>query len=229
MYRRMSHLHGPTVRRWRWLALLLAIALLPAAWAQASTGPGPRQLLETTLDDMIQALRENRAALQKDPDRIYPIVQRILVPKVDFPRASHWVLGRYWRKATPEQRQRFMAEFRKLLVRFYSTALVEYVTKNEVPDADIIRFLPVQAPEGEKDVTVRSEVRQPGGSSIPVQYQMYRTPEGWKVYDVSVQGISMVVSYRSTFAEQIRSGGIDGLIDYLQKRNNEIAAKTRTG
>ncbi len=224
---RLAAFHS-SARAWRWLTLVLTLALLPGAWAEGSTN-GPRQILESTLDQMIGALRDHRAELQKNPDLIYPIVRRILVPQVDFQRASHWVLGRYWRSASPDQQRRFIDEFRKLLIRFYSTALAEYITKNEVPDPDIIRFLPVRAAPDEKDVTVRSEVRQPGGSSIPVQYQMYHTADGWKVYDVSVQGISMVVSYRSSFADEIRRGGLDGLIQTLQKRNQDLAAKSGTG
>lgn len=204
------------------LALLLAAA--GDARAQAAETP-PDKLLESTLQDMLQALRDERATLKKEPDRIYGLVEEILVPKVDFVRASRWVLGRHWRAANDTQKRQFIKEFRTLLVRFYSSALVEYVNTHEVPAADIMRFLPLRAASDERDVTVRSEVRQPNGSVIPVQYQMYRTKQGWKVYDVSVEGISMVVSYRSTFATEISQGGIDGLIKSLQERNRALTGE----
>lgn len=205
------------------VACLLAAAAMPAGAQQ--TEAAPDQLLEATLHEMLEALRAERATLEDDPKHIYTLVEDILVPRIDFGRASRWVLGRHWRTASDEQKRAFVREFRTLLVRFYSNALVEYVNTNEIPDADIMTFKPLRVPADEKDVTVRSEVRQPNGSTIPVDYQMYRTKRGWRVYDVSVEGISMVVSYRSTFATEISQGGMDGLIASLRERNAKLAAE----
>lgn len=221
----MSATSVMNISLWRRLAaaFLFGLCIAAAPAGAAEDGDAPVAILESTLQRMLETLREERQTLKQEPERIYSLVDEILVPKVDFVRASRWVLGRHWRRADNAQKRAFIKEFRTLLVRFYSSALVEYVTTNEVPGADIMRFLPLRAAPHERDVTVRSEVRQPNGSVIPVHYQMYRTKQGWKVYDVSVEGISMVVSYRSSFATEISQGGIDGLIQALRERNESLA------
>lgn len=203
------------------LLLVLLPAVAPASEAQEVT---PTAVLESTLETMLAELRDQRAELKAEPTLIYDIVERVLVPRIDFPRAARWALGRHWREADREQRIAFVREFKTLLVRFYSTALVEYVNANELPEADIFRFLPARMGTDERDVMVRSEVRQPNGTAIPVHYQMWRGNAGWKVYDVMMEGISMVGSYRSTFDSEIREGGIDGLLGALRERNRALAA-----
>ncbi|MEZ5582446.1 MAG: ABC transporter substrate-binding protein [Candidatus Competibacteraceae bacterium] len=135
---------------------------------------------------MLDALRNNRDKLQKDPRQIYGLVNAIVLPHFDFTVMSRWVLGKYWRQATVAQRNLFVEEFRTLLVRTYSQALLEY--SNET-----IKFLPMpQLPPDAKDVTVRSEFHPQTGAPIPVNYSLHLMDGAWKVYDVTVDGVSLV-------------------------------------
>jgi phospholipid transport system substrate-binding protein len=126
--------------------------------------------------------------------------------------------GVHWRKATPEQQKVLVEQFRTLLVRTYSTALSTY--RNQVID---IRPLRGQATDSE--VVVRSEVKQSGAESVAIDYSMEKTLAGWKVYDVAVAGVSLVTTYRETFAQAVQSGGIEGLIKSLSDKNQQLAAK----
>ncbi|MEJ2509778.1 MAG: ABC transporter substrate-binding protein [Gammaproteobacteria bacterium] len=212
-------------------ALGLTVMLWAAgqAGAQAGLQPSPRALLEQTSHRMVAALDANRALLARKPTRIYAIVEDVLVPHVDMTRASRWALGRHWREASAEQRARFQQEFHTLLVRFYSTALVEYLNAgHEIPDG-VIAFLPQRGDEAAArvggEVTVRTVVRPANGRAVPVNYEMHRSPEGWKVCDVTVDGVSIITAYRSVFRTEIRKHGIDGLIDTLAAFNQRYAAR----
>jgi phospholipid transport system substrate-binding protein len=131
---------------------------------------------------------------------------------------SSWVLGKYWRTATPAQRDRFTQEFRTLLVRTYAKSLSEY-TDNK------ITYLPMRGSPQQSEVKVRTEVEQPGGFPIPIDYDLYRKGDDWKVYDVTIDGVSLVTNYRTTFANQIREDGLDKLIATLADRNQQDGAK----
>lgn len=193
--------------------LLLMLGVFPV---QAENTP--LALLENSTGSMLTALMENQAELKKDPLVINRMVERILIPHVDFISASKWVMGKHWRSADKQQKIRFIKEFRTLLISFYSAALADYLKTHEVRK-DMIRFLPQRGGEGD-DVTIRSEVHSPGGKTIPVNYYLHQTHKGWKVYDVSVEGISMITTYRNSFANEIKVKGVDGLIDSLAEKNN---------
>jgi len=190
--------------------LLLAGAQVCAASASASVAEAEGVVRETT-DKVLAALREEGEGLKKDPDRLYQLVDELIVPHFDFRQMSQWVLGRHWREATPQQRDAFVEQFKGLLVRTYSRALVDY--RNEKVD-----FLPTRE-RSPTEVTVRAEIDQGGGPRIPVTYEMHHTGAGWKVYDVAVEGVSLVINYRSSFGQEIRRTGIDGLIRRLQEKN----------
>jgi phospholipid transport system substrate-binding protein len=125
---------------------------------------------------------------------------------------SQWVLGRNWRTATPDQRARFVAQFRNLLVRTYSSALSDYADEK-------ITYLPFAGDLSAPTVTVRTEIEQ-GGSTIPINYSMYHSRDGWKVYDVAISGVSLVTNYRSSFGNIIRDQGMDSLIRQLAEKNS---------
>lgn len=199
----------------RLIALLLLLAVgLGGAWAAAPAEP--LDLVRDTSDRMIGALRENRDELNQYPSRIYDLVDEIVLPHFDFRAMAQWVLGKHWRQASAEQRERFTAEFRNLLVRSYAGVLLEYSNEE-------VRFPP--SPVAGKDadeVTVRSEIVPKSGPAIPIHYSMHKVKDGsWKVYDVIIDGISQVITYRGSFADQIRRDGMDGLISSLAKRNAE--------
>lgn len=200
------------------LAAAVMLAFNSATVAADDTMPVPQALVKQATDDMLKALKDNELELETNPDKIYELVEAILMPHLDFEKMSKLALGKNWRNANEEQRVRFIEEFRLLLVRTYSTAMLEYTDEE-------IRFLPFRDDLSRKRVTVPMEVLQPGGPSIPMALSLYQNKEdAWKVYDVKIDGISLVTTYRSSFANEIRSGGMDKLIESLAERNAKVKA-----
>jgi phospholipid transport system substrate-binding protein len=190
---------------------LLVLTLLFSFMAQASQEP--QQLVQSTSDQVLARLKKEHDKLQKNPDLIYPLVEDLVLPHFDFTKMSQWVLGVNWRTASDEQKARFTEQFRNLLVRTYAKALLEYTDQQ-------INYLPVHAETDAKTVVVRTEIVQAGGQNIPVHYSMYRKGEAWKVYDISIDGVSLVNNYRTSFANDIRQSGIDKLIARLVDMNS---------
>ena len=199
--------------------LLLTSILLLSVLGVARAEIAPEQLVHQTADDILADIKVHRELYAHDYDKLYQMADKKVLPHFDFRRMSQWVLGRSWRTATPEQRDRFVQQFRDLLVRTYSTALLNY------KDEKII-YLPVQSKPGDDDVLVRTEVKQSGGQpNIPIYYSFYRNKDGeWKVYDVTIEGISLVTQYRSTYASKIRDQGLDALIADMADRNQQARA-----
>jgi phospholipid transport system substrate-binding protein len=203
-----------------WFTLLLAMVttlFLGSAVAVADeVMPEPQALVKDASDRMLQALKDNKDKIVEDPKIVYGLVDDILLPNFDFAKMSKLALGKNWRKASPEQRERFIEEFRLLLVRTYTTAMLEY------SDEEIV-FLTFRDDLAKKKVKVRMEILQAGGPSIPMALSMYlNKQDAWKVYDVKIDGISLVTNYRSTFATEIRKGGVALLIDNLAARNAKV-------
>jgi len=188
------------------LHVLLLLLTLAAAPVQAQAMPD--ELVRTTTDKIQALLKQNHALYKKDTDKLYAMVYEHILPHFDFRAMSKLVLARNWRGASEDQRTRFAGEFRDLLVRTYATALLNYT------DEEII-MMPFRASPGDKRVEVKTEVkRSSGGPNIPLYYRFYKKDEKaeWKVYDVSIDGISMVTNYRSVYADKIRKQGLDALI-----------------
>ncbi len=206
--------------------LLVASQIVSAAAAAGTTNAQAAQtLITTTADRMLSALKSDDKTLRDNPRRVYKLVEKHLLPHIDFEYMSRIVLAKSWPSATAKQRKRFIHEFRQFLIRFYTAALVEYTKGHNIPK-DLMQFLPLRTVPGENKVTVRSEIRQPeSAQAIPVSYRLYLSGNQWKVYDVNVDGISMVVNYRSNFMREIRKAGLDGLIARLAKRNEELATR----
>lgn len=194
----------------RIIALFCLALLLGSGSAAAAVRP-PQEVVQETSARMIDALRQNHAALRQDSSRIYELVDQIVLPNFDFELMSRWVLGRAWQQASPEQRRRFTEEFRTLLVRTYAKALLEYSNEE-------VRVPPQPAASG-SETTVRTEVQPKTGRPIQINYSMRLGDAGWKVYDVTVDGVSLVTNYRSTFTSQIRNSGLDAVIADLRQRN----------
>ena len=198
-------------------ALMVAVLLSPAI-VTAEEASEPQALVKDASDRMVQALKDNKDKIEQDPNFVYGLVDAILIPNFDFAKMSKLALGKNWRKANAQQRERFIGEFRLLLVRTYSTAMLEY------SDEEIV-FLPFRDDLAKKRVKVRMEVLQTGGPSIPMGLSMYLNKDNaWKVYDVKIDGISLVTNYRSSFAAEIRRGGMEKLIDDLASRNEKVKA-----
>ena len=176
----------------------------------------PDAVLKQTSDEVIAVIKQKRAQLEEDPDLVYELVEEHILPHLDEVTIAKLALGKNWRDATREQKIEFINEFRDLLIRTYGKSLSEFSDQE-------ITYFPVSLEEGEEKVVVKSEVIQPGGPSIPVAYRMRIKDEAWKVYDLSIDGVSLVTSYRGTFDQEVRKGGIEGLLKYLKDKNSKKA------
>lgn len=197
--------------------VVVSLGLLVGGGALAAA-PSPQELVQRTADQMLTKLKTEKQVIDQHPERIYELVNQIVLPHFDFERMSSWVLGKYWRAATPAQKEQFVNQFRNLLVRTYAKSLSEYTDRK-------ISYLPMRPSPQENQVKVRTEVDQPGGFPIPIDYDLYRKGDDWKVIDVTIDGVSLVTNYRSTFATQIRQDGLDKLITVLAERNQRDVAK----
>jgi len=195
------------------ICLLVLLVSTGSAGAVASD-ISPQELVRDTSSRMLAALRDERQVIAENPGRLYELVSDIVLPYFDFQKMIQWVLGKNWRRARPEQRTRFVEQFRNLLIRTYGTALSDYA------DEKII-YLPFNDAGDQRKVTVRTEIEQ-GGSTIPIFYSMYNSEQGWKVYDVAISGVSLVTNYRSTFGNIIRGEGMDSLIRQLEEKNGSL-------
>ena len=197
----------------RWLAVLLG-CLLWSLPARAADGLAPpQQVLQAASDALLTALAAKRGAQGADPTRVQALVREYVLPHVDFERFSGLAVGRAWRRATAEQRARFVAEFERLLVRTYATGLVAFETWE-------IRYPPQRIAADADDVLVRTEVLRRGAQPVPVDYRMHCDEGRWRVYDVVVEGVSFASTYRTSFEQEVRQAGIDGLIDRLSELND---------
>jgi phospholipid transport system substrate-binding protein len=201
------------------ISLLMLVVVDPSfSLVQADSLPTAlaQELVKETSEQMLQTLREKREDLEKHPKRIYSLVKEILLPHFDFQRIAQLALGRYWRQATEGQQRRFVDEFRTLLVRTYSTALLKYSDEK-------INYLPLRGPETAEEILIRMEIEQArGGSPISVDVNLYTKEKDWKVYDIKIGGISLVTNHRTNFASEIRHGGLDQLIDKLEEKNGKV-------
>lgn len=197
--------------------LLLAAMLITLGTINvyAEDMPEPQALVKKASDDMLVALADNEAELEANPSKIYDLVEEILIPNFDFARMAKLALGKNWNNIDECQQAKFVEEFRVLLVRTYSTAMLEYTDEE-------IRFLPFRDDLSKKRVDVPMEVVQSGGPGIPMTLSLYQNADNeWKVYDVKIEGISLVTNYRSTFSRDINNDGIDKLIEDLAQRNQK--------
>lgn len=212
----MPKIKGPNMKRLlNILTLTAAMAFAPLA--QASDLP-PDELVKANANEVIAIIKADKDIQNGNQQKINALVDAKVLPHFDFTRMTRLAVGRYWRDASPEQQQKLVNEFRNLLVRTYATSLSNY--KNQTLEVKPLRLSPTDT-----DVTVKSMVNQPGGKPIPIDYQMIKTPTGWKVYDITVEGVSLVVNYRSTFAQEIQQGGMDKLIQTLADKNAQSGTK----
>ena len=195
----------------RWMLVLLSLLAFGTA-AIGNSAEDPLKFVKSTADQVLSEVSGRKDELSADPRKIYELVDQVILPRFDFVRMSRLVLGKYWRRATPEQKEAFTREFRELLIRTYATALLSYSGQ------DIV-YLPVRVGKDVRKVTVNTQVREVGAPAIPVDYRLWLSDDGWKVYDVSIDSISLVSNYRSSFASQIRRYKLDGLIAKLEKLN----------
>lgn len=201
------------MRQLRLLGFLWVIALLPIGAAGASA-PAQQLVIDTT-NRMLSLIEAEREKINARPVYIYELVEGVVLPHFDFERMGRLVLGKHWRTANKDQREQFIKEFSFLLVRTYATAMMDYSGQE-------IIYLPFREGKDKGDVVVRTEVDQKGGLPIPIDYSLHLKEDEWKVYNVKIDAVSLVLNYRTTFSGEIRKlNGLDGLIAQLQKRNEE--------
>jgi len=199
--------------------IMTMMVLLGLVAGQAWTAEqSPEELVKQTSELMLDKLRQEKEVIKANPGRIYELVNQIVLPHFDFGYMSQLVVGKYWRRATPQQRQAFTEEFKQLLVRTYATSLNEYTDQK-------INFLPFRKSSDPEQAAVSTEVEQPGGFPIPIDYKLHKNSAEWKVFDVVIDDVSLVSNYRTSFAKEIREKGLDGLIATLKKRNQEVVNK----
>ena len=198
---------------YRILATLLA-ALIPAV---AAGQESPDALVKRTADEIIAIIKADKDIQNGNSAKVFELAEQKVLPHFDFERMTRLAVGRNWGQANDEQKQSLVKEFRTLLVRTYSSSLSQY--RNQTIDVK-----PTKVAAADKEATVRSAVIQQGGPPIPIDYTMEKADSGWKVYDVVIDGASLVTTYRGTFNDQVQKGGIDGLVKTLQERNRSPAA-----
>jgi len=181
-----------------------------------------QELVVTNTMKLLGELKEKNGDIKQDSSIAYSLVDDIVLPHIDFRRIGQIVLGKYWRRANEDQRARFVNEFRGFLVRTYVTAMIEF-SDQIVSHADNVRYLPFRNTDPE-DVTVRMEIRLANRPPVSVNYSLYLNDASWLIYDLSVEGISLATTYRSSFASEIRRGGLDRLINKLAARNKKAEA-----
>src|SRR5882762_10304921 len=199
---------------------LKTAAIVLALTASASHGEelAPDALVKTISLDVLAAIQKDRDLQGGNPKKIATVVEAKILPHFDFAHTTRIAMGANWRRASPEQREQLVREFRTLLVRTYSGALANYRDQ-------VIEFKPLRAQAGDAQVTVRSEVRQSGAQAVSIDYEMEKTASGWKMYDVKISGASLAATYRDIFAEEVRNHGIEGLIDCLSSKNHQNDAR----
>lgn len=196
------------------LAGLLSGASL-LAWAE---DVAPDALIKTTVQEVLTIIKQDKEIQAGNQKKVLELVDAKVLPHFNFTRMTQLAVGKAWRTATPEQKQTLTSEFRNMLVRTYTKAFTSY--KDQTVDVK-----PVKVPAGESEVTVRTSIAKPGGQSITVEYELEKSGSTWKVFDLTVEGVSLVTSYRGTFAEQIQQGGLDGLIKTLVEKNQTAATR----
>jgi len=193
--------------------LFLLAGLLPLASRAADTPPDV--LARNTTQEVLAILKADKDIQSGNVQKVHALVEAKVLPHFDFNRMTQLAVGKHWNGASPKQKQALVKEFRSLLVRTYATSLTAF--SNQTVD-----FKPFTMKPDDTDVTVYTEIKQPGGKPIPINYDMYKTAFGWKVYDVSIDGVSLVINYRSSFANTIRQSGIDGLIAMLEAKSRSL-------
>lgn len=199
------------------LVLSLLLASMPLA-VHAEILP-PDELIKATVHDVLEVINKDKRANEANNKKLLDFIDAKVLPHFDFERMTRLAVGKSWRTATPEQKSALVVEFRTLLVRTYSKAFTLY---NNVS----VETKPVTVPANADEVTVKTVILRPGAPPVPVNYEMEKTDAGWKAFDVTVEGISLVATHRGSFAEKVQQSGIDGLIKSLTELNRTSASSS---
>jgi phospholipid transport system substrate-binding protein len=207
--------------------MLRNVLIFIAAAACAAVQPlyaadmmAPDALAKSVTDEVLQAVRADKDLASGNSQKVLALVEAKVLPHFDFARMTQLAMGKNWRQAKADQRAALTNEFRTLLVRTYAAAFTGYKSQT-------VEYKPLKLAPTDTDVVVKSTINQPGGQPVAVDYSMEKSPQGWKVYDVKIEGISLVENYRSTFNTEVQRSGVDGLIKALADKNKSLAGNVR--
>ena len=220
----------------RFAVALFAASFAMAAGAQSTTGSNapsanvtaeaknmkPDELVKKVTDDVLAAVKSDKQLAAGDKEKALKLAEEKVLPLIDFQEAARLAVGRSWKDASNEQKERIITEFRRMLVRTYSNALGRY-------EGQTMKVLPSHYKPDETDVTVRNQYIRPGQKPVELDYAMHKTDEGWKIYDIVVEGVSLVLTYRSEFDAIVKQGGIDALIKRLAEKNTPAPVGASAG
>ena len=197
----------------RYIKLLLSLTLA-GFMSNAMAEVAPDAMVKSIANDVLEIIKNDKDIQAGDETKISAVTEEKILPNFDFDRVSRMVLGKNWSSATKEQQMAFQNEFKNLLLHTYASALSKY-------RGQTIEFKPLRSQPSDKEVTVKSQIIQPGGQPIAVDYSLEKGANGWKVYDIIIEGVSLVTNYRSQFSNEVRQNGIDGLIQKLVTKNKQ--------
>jgi len=202
------------------LRLLALLFLFPGM--AFSQDLGPEELVKKITEDVLAAIKSDKQLAAGDRQKAVKLAEEKILPHVDFEEATRLAVGRGWAKASPEQKKQLVTEFRNMLVRTYSNAIGGY-------EGQTMKVQPVRMKPGDTEVTVHNQFIRPGGKPVLLDYSMRKTDAGWKIYDIVVEGVSLVLTYRSEFDAVVKQDGIDGLIKRLSQKNTPAAVGETAG
>ena len=198
----------------------LSALLLIADPARAAQTTAPDVLAKTVTDEVLVILRADKDIQAGNRKKVYDLIDTRIAPHFNFTTMIRLAMGKNWNQANPDQRKALTSEFRALLVRTYTTAFMQYSNQ-------MIEYRPIKLAPNDNDVVVKSLIKQPSGQPVAVDYSMEKTDQGWKVYNVKIEGISLVENYRNTFNTEVQKSGIDGLIRTLAEKNKALVQQAQ--
>jgi phospholipid transport system substrate-binding protein len=199
----------------------LGFLLTAATGGVTAQDSAPDALVKSITQDVISAIKQDKDIQSGNSKKVTDLVEAKILPHFNFGHMTQLAMAVNWRRASPDQQRMLTQEFRALLVRTYSSALSSYRDQ-------IIDYKPLRAKVEDTEVTVRSEVRQKGAQPVTIDYELEKTPSGWKVFDVKVGGVSLITTYKDDFANQVRESGVDGLIRTLASKNRQSDSRSKT-
>jgi phospholipid transport system substrate-binding protein len=201
------------------LVAMCAFATAGSAVTQADDHDLPQPQIEEMINELLDRLSASAEQIDQDRSVAYELSDELVVPYLDFPRITRLIIGKYWRDANDEQRQRLIDEISTLLIRSYVSAMIAYAD-DTLTDEQVV-YLPSRYQAGDRKSAVRAKISLDSGQTIDVRYALYRTHDRWKIYDISFENISLVLTYRGSFGATIKSNGLDALITRLESRNRK--------
>jgi phospholipid transport system substrate-binding protein len=214
----VHHVAGEGIETMKIAVLALFTTFALAVPVRAAEITPPDVLAKTVTEEVLVLIRGDKELQAGHPTKVAELIETKVAPHFNFTGMTQLAMGRNWNQASPQQKKALTAEFRTLLVRTYTTAFTQYRNQS-------VEYRPLRLAPNDTDVVVKSLIKQPGGQPVAVDYRMEKADSGWKVYDVKIEGISLIENYRNTFNSEVQKSGIDGLIKALAEKNKGLLAQ----